>query len=202
MKARSTHTPSQVLDGPSWRGANRWMDRQILKIFLPGFRIQSEILTDFRILQLQEFIHFWAQILDFACNKSIFASDSGKILTEDLVNKSQRIRGFAHTLGSWILYHIFARKQCILCSELHLQCCLTLLHAGTITHGSIRLLPHSLVSSRGCSLAITFTNMLEVPISNLSEHSCLCSHLIPLRSLSQRVLCHLFQPLLPPPVQT
>ena len=52
---------------------------------------------DFRILQLQEFIHFWAQILDFACNKSIFASDSGKILTEDLVNKSQRIRGFAHT---------------------------------------------------------------------------------------------------------
>ena len=44
-----------------------------------------------------EFIHFWAQILDFARNKSIFASDSGKILTEDLVNKSQRIRGFAHT---------------------------------------------------------------------------------------------------------
>ena len=97
MKARSTHTPTQVLDGPSWRGANRRMDRQILKIFLPGFRIQSEILMDFRILQLQEFIHFWAQILDFACNKSIFASDSGKILTEDLVNKSQRIRGFAHT---------------------------------------------------------------------------------------------------------
>ena len=29
------------------------MDRQILKIFLPGFQIQSEILTDFRILQLQ-----------------------------------------------------------------------------------------------------------------------------------------------------
>ena len=183
------------------------MDRRILKIFLPGFRIQSDILTDFQILQLQWIANsstFWTQILDFACNKSIFAwiSDSGKILTEDLVNKSQRIRGFAHTLGSWILYHIFARKQCILCSELHLQCCLTLLYAGTITHGSIRLLPHSLVSSRGYSLAITFTNMLEVPISNLSEHSCICGHLIPLRSLSQRVLCHLFQPLLPPPVQT
>ena len=101
-----------------------------------------------------EFIHFWAQILDFARNKSIFASDSGKILTEDLVNKSQRIRGFAHTHGSWILYHIFARKQCILCSELHHKCCLTLLYAGTITHGSIRPLPRSLVSSRGCSLAI------------------------------------------------
>ena len=107
-----------------------------------------------------------------------------------------------HTHGSWILYHIFARKQCILCSELHHKCCLTLLYAGTIAHGSIRLLPRSLVSLRGCSLAITFTNMLEVPISNLSEHSCLCGHLIPLRSLSQRVLCHLFQPLLPPPVQT
>ena len=29
------------------------MDRRILKIFLLGFQIQSEILTDFRILQLQ-----------------------------------------------------------------------------------------------------------------------------------------------------
>ena len=29
------------------------MDQQSLKIFLPGFRIQREILTDFRILQLQ-----------------------------------------------------------------------------------------------------------------------------------------------------
>ena len=33
---------------------------------------------------------FWARILDFACNKSIFAwiSDSCKILTADLLNKS------------------------------------------------------------------------------------------------------------------
>ena len=102
MKARSTHTPTQVLDGPSWRGVNRRMDRRILKIFLPEFRIQSEILTDFWILQLQWIANssiFWDQILDFACNKSIFAwiSDSGKILTEVSVNKSQRIRGFAHT---------------------------------------------------------------------------------------------------------
>ena len=64
-----------------------------LKIFLSGFRIQSEILTDFRILQLQQIVDssiFCARILDFACNKSIFAqiSDSGKILTADLVNKS------------------------------------------------------------------------------------------------------------------
>ena len=45
------------------------------------------------------FIHFfWARILDFACNKSIFAqiSDSGEILTADLVNKSWRIGGFAY----------------------------------------------------------------------------------------------------------
>ena len=102
MKARSTHTPTQVLASPSWREVNRRMDRQILKIFLPGFRIQSEILTNFRILQLQWIANssiFWAWILDFACNKSIFAriSDSGEILTADLVNKSQRIRGFAHT---------------------------------------------------------------------------------------------------------
>ena len=32
---------------------NRRMDRQILKIFLPGFQIQSEILMDFWILQSQ-----------------------------------------------------------------------------------------------------------------------------------------------------
>ena len=72
---------------------NRRTDRRILKIFLPGFRIQSEILTGFRILQLQRIADSsfcWARILDFACNKSIFAriSDSGKILTADLVNKS------------------------------------------------------------------------------------------------------------------
>ena len=75
------------------RGVNRRTDRRILKIFLPGFRIQSEILTDFRILQLQRIAYssiFGARILDFACNKSIFAriSDSGEILTADLVNKS------------------------------------------------------------------------------------------------------------------
>ena len=34
-------------------GVNWWTDRRILKIFLPGFQIQSEILTDFGILQLQ-----------------------------------------------------------------------------------------------------------------------------------------------------
>ena len=32
---------------------NRRTDRRILKIFLPGFWIQSKILTDARILQLQ-----------------------------------------------------------------------------------------------------------------------------------------------------
>ena len=31
-------------------GESRLTDRQILKIFLPGFRIQSAILLDFRIL--------------------------------------------------------------------------------------------------------------------------------------------------------
>ena len=49
------------------------MDRRIL----PGFRIQSEILTDFRILQLQRIADsssFGARI-----------SDSGEILTADLV---------------------------------------------------------------------------------------------------------------------
>ena len=64
-------------------GRNKRMDRPILKIFLPGFRIQSEILTDFRILQLQRMEDssiFWARILNFANNSNIFAwiSDSGR----------------------------------------------------------------------------------------------------------------------------
>ena len=60
------------------KGVNRRTDRRILKIFLPGFRIQSEILTDFRILQLQRIED--SSILDFACNSNIFAwiSDSGR----------------------------------------------------------------------------------------------------------------------------
>ena len=77
------------------RGVNRRTDRRILKIFLPGFRIQSEMLTDFWILQLQwnaASSIFWARILDFACNTNIFAriSDSGRKfnIRADLVNKS------------------------------------------------------------------------------------------------------------------
>ena len=55
---------------------NRGTDRRILKMFLPGFRIQSEILTDFRILQLQRIADssiVGARILEIACNKNIFA---------------------------------------------------------------------------------------------------------------------------------
>ena len=77
---------------------NRRTDRRILKIFLPGFRIQSEILTDFRILQLQRIADssiFWVRILDFSCNLNIFAYPDfgfrqiqGKNGRADLVNKS------------------------------------------------------------------------------------------------------------------
>ena len=66
---------------------NRRTDRRILQIFLPGFRTQSEILTDFRILQLQRNADssiFWSRILDSACNTNI----QGENLTADLVNKS------------------------------------------------------------------------------------------------------------------
>ena len=51
------------------RGVNRLTDQRILTVFSPGFRIQSKILTDLRILQLQRFavfIDFWARSLDFA----------------------------------------------------------------------------------------------------------------------------------------
>ena len=48
---------------------NRPTDRRILKVILPGFRIQSEILTDLRILKLQRFAVssiFWVRIFYFA----------------------------------------------------------------------------------------------------------------------------------------
>ena len=64
-------------------------------------------------------------------------------------------RGF-----SVLYYHVFPRKQCILCSALRRKCCLTLLYVtsirvffcpwNSISHGPIRLAPLSLASSRGC----------------------------------------------------
>ena len=59
-----------------------------------------------------------------------------------------------------LLFHVFARKRCILCSVL---CHLTLPYVtslrdsfclATFAHGFIRLSPRSLASSQGCSLAI------------------------------------------------
>ena len=67
---------------------NRRTDRRILKMslpVLPGFRIQSKILTDFRILQLQRIadsfiIHFLGPDFGFCVKqKNIFRiSDSGR----------------------------------------------------------------------------------------------------------------------------
>ena len=51
---------------------NRLTDQRILTVFSPGFRIQSKLLTDLPILQLQwfaVFLYFWARSLDFACDK-------------------------------------------------------------------------------------------------------------------------------------
>ena len=89
---------------------------------------------------------------------------STRRLVEDWMSRgltnTHMARGFSD------LYHVFARKQCILCPALH-HGCLTLksmLHRfeifsapGTIAHSSIRLLPCSLASSWGCSLAINIT---------------------------------------------
>ena len=70
-----------------------------------------------------------------------------------------------HAQGSWILWSVSR-----VCSKTmdSLSCIMSLhysmLHRfeifsapGTITHGSIRLPPHSFDSSRGCSLAINIT---------------------------------------------
>ena len=74
-----------------------------------------------------------------------------------------------HKHGSWILclYHMFDRKQCILCSTPTLWLHYSMLHRfeifsapETIAHGSISC---RLVSSRGCSFAISM-GTLRYPI--------------------------------------
>ena len=76
--------PLCFFDGAKRRGVNRLTDQRILTVFSPGFRIQSKILTDLRILQLQRFavfIDFWARSLDFACEGRIVdLSDRQKCL--------------------------------------------------------------------------------------------------------------------------
>ena len=62
-----TSTGLKCVTRPFLREVNRPTDLKILKIFLPGFRIQSKILTDFQIQQLQQIADsssFWARILD------------------------------------------------------------------------------------------------------------------------------------------
>ena len=67
--------------------------------------------------------------------------------------------------GFSVLYHVFARKQCIFCSVLRLKNYLTLpyftsirdsLCLGTFAHGFIRLPPRSFcrVFARGCLLIV------------------------------------------------
>ena len=53
---------------------NRPTDRRILKIILPGFRIQSEILTDSRIIKLQGFAVssiFWVRIFFYFAREEV-----------------------------------------------------------------------------------------------------------------------------------
>ena len=92
------------------------------------------------------------------------ANESTRRLVEDGMStgltNTQTARGFS------VLYHAFARKQYILGSTLRHKSYLTLLYyvasidwkffsaVVTIAHDSIRLLPRSLASSRGRTLAI------------------------------------------------
>ena len=75
---------------------------------------------------------------------------------EGWTQDSQALTRFLDSL----FYHVFPRKQCILCSALRCKCCLTLLYVtsirvffcpwNSISHGPIRLAPLSLASLRGC----------------------------------------------------
>ena len=111
-----------------------------------------------------------------------FASKAQKISLRYIKNSSWRMRQISRkmemihpTIGTHTdrgfsdLYHVFARKLNNALSVLHyvmVALHYSMLHrfeifsvAGTIAHGSIRLPPRSLASSRGCSLAIKNTKV-------------------------------------------
>lgn len=87
-----TSTGPKCVACPFLREVNRPMDRWVFKILLPRFLIQSKVLTDFQIQQLQQIVDsssVWARILDFAYNEDIFARilDSRQNFNGGLVNK-------------------------------------------------------------------------------------------------------------------
>ena len=113
--------------------------------------------------------HFTALLFFLAaCNKKFQRANAQPYAHDASTNKSGWTwDSQARTRLVDSLYHVFAQKQCFLCSSLSNLCCLTLhyytllLHRfeifsapGTIAHGSIRL-----PSSRDCLLAIMRTEV-------------------------------------------
>ena len=97
------------------------------------------------------------------------ANESTRRLVED--GMSTELTNTHTARGFSALYHVFARKQRILCSALRHKRYLTLPYVtwlwdsfcfGTFACGFIWLPPRSLASSRGCSLTITNRNQLFV----------------------------------------
>ena len=97
------------------------MDRCILKIFLPRFRIQCEIVMDFAVVAIAldyGFIHFyffgpgfWSlYVIKYFCQDFGLKS---KILMEHLVNKSSQIGGFAYPYSPLSSLHCYRlREKC------------------------------------------------------------------------------------------
>ena len=89
------------------------------------------------------------------------ANESTQQLVEEGMRTGLTNMHTAH--GFSVLYHVFAQKQCILCSALHHKSYLSLLYValiqdsfclGTFALGFIRLLSHSLISLQGHEVAI------------------------------------------------
>ena len=85
------------------------------------------------------------------------ANESTRRLVKDGMSTGLTNKDTAH--GFSVLYQVFGRKQCSLCSALRhkrvtLQCLRDSFCLGTFVHGFIPLPPRSLASSRGCSFEI------------------------------------------------
>ena len=99
------------------REVNRRTDRRILKIFLPGFRNQREILTDFLTCNcsgLRIHLLFGPGFLILHVIKTFLPGFriQGEMLTRIWLIKHKRIGGFAYPYSpSLILTHLLLSKN-------------------------------------------------------------------------------------------
>ena len=138
------------------------------------FNVQTYVWSLFKASKTQK--NFSASLFFLAtgnkqfqqANAQPYAYDANKSTRRLVKDRMDTGLTSTHTArGFSVLYHVFPRKQCILCTFFFVTLHFYMLHQfeifstpGTTTHGSIRLPPRSLAKTRGCSLAIIIQLLL------------------------------------------